>query len=488
MASYSQSKQQGLLDTLAEVRSVNFALPETAKVGEEYIIDGELYVFLGLDSITQKPKYKRVVLNESPRITFNWFQGINANSMPSEASPVSVLDRGFTHVLVVTGIGVSECNLVFETPASTNISQRPFASGAPVTANICEFYDYKPNCIFTIVPTNTGIITVTAEDIVTTTGETISATAQISIQDINTPAGQVVYTGQINSSFTVPQGITEISAVAVGSGGNSVRLGTRNYFYGGGGGALSYSSSIPVTAGEILTISSNTSGYGIRRGSTWLLYAENGGTASISGNGASDIPGGQASNGIGDVKYSGGNGGHHLDVGFTGGQSAGGGAASYTSNGGNSGEVSTTTRTGGGVSSREGGSSFFPSGGYDGPLTYNIITDPPASGSLAGGGVGLQGTTLSNDDVGIKGGGVYGGQSGSRRWSYYSQNSQNPWVFNGEYATNPYNYGGGRGIFDTEQRGGAGFWGDAGSSYPYNGAVRIIWGSGRSYPDNAEDA
>lgn len=98
--------------------------------------------------------------------------------------------------------------------------------------------------------------------------------------------------------FTVPAGVTKISAVAIGAGGGGA--GGINDGGGGGGGALQYLNEISVTAGETLTIVVGTGGApgaigtvgghsGIYRGATQLLRA-NGGSG---GNYATGGAGGQ---------------------------------------------------------------------------------------------------------------------------------------------------------------------------------------------------
>lgn len=49
--------------------------------------------------------------------------------------------------------------------------------------------------------------------------------------------GQVEYTTVGTFTFTVPENVTSISAVAVGGGGNGTKQGSNNHGGGGGGGA-----------------------------------------------------------------------------------------------------------------------------------------------------------------------------------------------------------------------------------------------------------
>ena len=117
----------------------------------------------------------------------------------------------------------------------------------------------------------------------------------------------------------------------------------------------------------------------------------------------------------------------------------GGGAAGYTGNG-NSGD-----------------------GGAQG---YTGVTSNTTFKRRGGGGIGLKGTSVGtrSQDTGR---GAYGGGDGGG-WNNLSGG----------------NYGGG---------GGAGTQSNASTGQGYNGSsgsagLRIIWGSGRSYPSNADDA
>ena len=129
--------------------------------------------------------------------------------------------------------------------------------------------------------------------------------------------GQQLFTA--NTSWPVPPGVSTVCIVCVGAGGTGSGP-------GGGGGALSYSNNVAVTAGETLTIvvGTNVSANGgdsyVNRSATTLVKAKG-------GLGGTLRSGGAASGGIGDVKYSGGNGG-------VGDAEAGGGAAGYAGNGG----------------------------------------------------------------------------------------------------------------------------------------------------------
>lgn len=304
--------------------------------------------------------------------------------------------------------------------------------------------------VFTITPStdeaNEGSfdLTFTASDGINTASVTSTFSLVLAV-----PAGQ--YTQGLGSGggitellydWVVPDGVTSISAVAVGGGGRPLKYSTT--YSGGGGGALAYANNIPVTPGETLTIkrealSLNSQGKGhqgncgILRGSTKLVWAEGGEV----GNRYASAPGGSASNCVGDVAYSGGSGEKITSSSYTAAVAAGG-AAGYTTNGGNNGSKKVGAGSGG---SRMDGSSH----------------------KNGGGGIGLYGTTQGSAGGTNYGDGAYGGGNGSG--SGYGGS------YGGGAGIQSYNYG--YQYISTGTPGGA--------------AVRIIWGDGRSYPDNALD-
>lgn len=253
--------------------------------------------------------------------------------------------------------------------------------------------------------------------------------------------GQQEWTTPGTYSFKVPYNVTRICGVCVGagSGAKSAYISATG---GGGGGALAYTNGVIVTPNETLTVivgagASQASGEdsAIKRSSTILIR---GAGAVYAANGTTGMAGGDAAGCVGDVKISGSAGGNATTTGgYKGG--GGGGAAGYSSSptegkGGTGGQGSSATECGGG-----------------------------------GGGVGLKGIG-SNGSTGANGTGGGGGSGGA----------------SGATGTNS---GGGAGGLCG---GGAGGNADNNTSITFsdnsgNGGVRIIWGSGRSYPSNAAD-
>lgn len=256
--------------------------------------------------------------------------------------------------------------------------------------------------------------------------------------------GQQDFTTVGTTSWVVPANVYSISAVVVGGGG-----GGSAWTSGGGGGRggdLRYAISIPVTPGETLTITVGAGGIkaltavagsggfsNISRGGTSLLQAAGGaGGSSSSGFGATLGTSTPTSANIG-----GGTGGTHAAGGTTN-TSGGGGAAGYTGNGGNSGvgAVAGSAGAGGGGGGGGGGGSGGTGASGGGVGIYGLGANGAAGAS---GAVGLGGS--GGTDGNASTGGVYGGGGGGS-----------------DAATLANAKDGGQ------------------------GAVRIIYGEGRTYP------
>ena len=265
------------------------------------------------------------------------------------------------------------------------------------------------------------------------------------------PNKVTIGTGGI-TNWVVPEGVTSICAIAVGSGGVlKSYTPSSNANSGCGGGGVSFTNNIPVTPGETLIIDGRHVSYNggvnairLMRGSTVLLSANHCAMAGKT-DGTVSRSGASTTGAVGTVRSSGGDGGMRSSTaGAPGGGGGVGGYVNYAS-GGNGGDGSDTTTTNYGTnpSSNSGGSA----GGAG--ATY-------ASSSLrrGGGGIDLLGIGTTGEKYNTPGSGGMAGNS---------------------------SYGGGFG-------GGAP--GQSGASYTSapNGAIRIIWGEGRSFPNNAGDA
>ena len=285
------------------------------------------------------------------------------------------------------------------------------------------------------------------------------------------PVGQQVIT--TTSSFVVPAGVTTLSAVAVGAGsGGGWGDSTNGAGNGGSGGCLRWMSGVPVTPGEILTVTVGVGGTGkssgnnvaspggdtyIQRGTTVLMRAGGGtstGVSTVSSTTGAMPGGGTMGGGLGG---KGGFGGSSSQPGRGGG---GGGAGGYSGNGGDGG--------GGHIGSAP--TSGTGGAGAGGVFGNTIVTT--AGGG--GGGVGLLGAGASGVALQSSGNNGKGGPAGSGGTNggdaTFTDSGTGNICRGGIGGT--YGAGGGGGSYDTQNRGGNGG----------NGAVRIIWGAGRTYP------
>lgn len=310
---------------------------------------------------------------------------------------------------------------------------------------------------------NTYNFTVNVSDGTNTVARTFSMT-------LGSVSGEIVYTTTGTYSWVVPAGVTSIAGVCVsgGCGGGSR--------YGGKGGAVSYGNNIPVTPGETLTITvgaagngSNTTGSGVSTGSlnagggsrisrdtTYLVlaaggnsYAQSVGTYSVGGDGGNGL----SQVGTYGTVYNGGGGG-----------GAGGYAITTASVDGGSGNGGNGLNGGAGG----GGRDTSPAREITGSTTYGNYSY--GSSGRAGGGVGLYGRGSNgaggaNTTAPTYGAGGSGGAAGT--------------------STSGGFYGGGGGGGYTKSVGTISNPANATGDDGGNGAVRIIWGTGRSFPSNA---
>ena len=182
-----------------------------------------------------------------------------------------------------------------------------------------------------------------------------------------------------DSTFVVPAGVTTITVETWGGGGRGGSRTSGSGAYGGGGGGAYSRSVLAVTPGHTNTIkigvgaTSNSS----PGGDSW--FSTNGvvsgavvlakGGQTVPNNSANGANGGSASSGIGDVRYSGGNGANG-----SGSNAGGGGSSAGVSANGVNGSGST-----GGIA---------PAGGGDGGNGRSGSQGNGDAGSVPGGGGG----------------------------------------------------------------------------------------------------
>lgn len=308
----------------------------------------------------------------------------------------------------------------------------------------------------TVVANSTSLLTATS----TQSSKTATRTINFQIQSGLAP-GQAEYTGAGTYTWVAPAGVTSVCVVCIGGGGGGIghdpaTTSTSNSGFGGGGGGLGWKNNIAVTPGQSYTVVVGAGGPGV-------VYANsnNGGnsyfinTSTVAGYGGS-ISG--LTTGGGYVGDGGGNGGY--GGGQPGNGNGGGGAGGYSGNGGNGDQ----NATGGGNGNGGGG------GGGGACTPYSSTAQCNGGG---GGGVGIfgQGTSGSGGTGNPSNSYGFGGNVGSPGGS--ASNGGN--AFNGYGGFGGYYGAGGGGASigaKTLLRGGDG----------RQGAVRIIWGSGRAFP------
>lgn len=269
-----------------------------------------------------------------------------------------------------------------------------------------------------------------------------------------TPSDQQLFTS--SGTFTVPLGVTQVSAVVVGGGGGGGNATNDDEpGAGGGGGGLAYGT-WTVESGQQYTITVGGGGNNgeqgetggtssiTRDGTTYLSATGGGGGSSTDGDSEGGGAGGTSGGTERDGGGSGGQGGATSDS--TTGAGGGGGAAGYSGNGGAGSDRGTTNATAG---SGGGGG-----GGGSGSTTQ-------AGGG--GGGVGVAPSALTNGSAGTGGTGGGGGSGGSDGGSTVTSVGAGGGL-----------YGGGGGGGRSDEGGGDG----------QPGAVRIIWGPNRFYPSS----
>jgi hypothetical protein len=334
-------------------------------------------------------------------------------------------------------------------------------NNASVSANI--FYQHSvtpPTANFVTLGAEVTSSTITISGLNPSTSYTIYAQAKqtnwnnsgvVSItQTTNAVQGQQLFTS--SGTWVAPAGVTSVSVLLVGGGdGGYYTFNTRcddfgcindfRYFIYNGGD-LRYSNNVSVTPGQSYTITVGAGGIGARNGGgtsaqTSSAFGINAGTGGANSTGiSSTILGGNGGNG---TSLS----GSLLEYGQSsttpGGWNGGSGAGGYSGNGGTGGRTKASNMAGTNVNPTSG------NGGGGSGARGGSTTEFPIPPARSGGGVGLLGTGSS----GIAPTGIGNGNPGS----------------GGVGAL----YGGG---------GGSG-----GNGSP--GAVRIMWGGGRSYPSNA---
>jgi len=302
----------------------------------------------------------------------------------------------------------------------------------------------------------------------------------------NNVVGAVEFTSAGTYTFFPPPGVTEVHVVCIGAGARGGRFNFTGDEYAGGGGGLGWRNNIPVAAGQGYTVvvgSGNGAGYveGADGGDSYFIS-----TATVAGLGGKTgrIAGTTGTTIVGTITnlvigfMSGAGGGYVGDGGGRGGRgfSGGGGAGGYFGSGGDGGQFPLSSTTFDGLDAQL-GSGGAGGGGGAGDATASWYFYRAGGGGSGTGyyGINLTGRGGFRGNTPTFGSGLRGqfGIPGSHGQNAEG-NSNNPIGGSGGFPGG----GGGRserpGAYGTaETHGGGG-----------NGAVRIMWGKGRSYPYN----
>lgn len=205
--------------------------------------------------------------------------------------------------------------------------------------------------------------------------------------------------------WLVPLGVTSVQVEVIGPGGGG---GSGLAQKGGGGGGYSKSNAVAVTPGGTAYINVPGSTAYASSADAWFNASVNSAptttiTGALAKSGSSGI-GGQASAGIGDLKYSGGNGGNNT---VTSGRIKGGGGGGAAGPGGagtagGAGWTGTTSGAGGG-----GGAAAV---GTNGGAATSTVGGNGGNQTLGGQG-GTGGTASVAPTAGVQGGGGGGGSA-----------------------------------------------------------------------------
>ena len=285
-------------------------------------------------------------------------------------------------------------------------------------------------------------------------------TTSTTITTPGVPVNQAEFTTAGTFSWTAPTGVTSVSVVAVGGGGGGYDV------TGGGGGGLGYKNNITVVPGQSYTVVVGDKGvqsaYPESEGEdSYFINATTVKGGGGIGGGSYQPPGGgtaSAGNGSGGdyVGDGGGNGGD----GGSGGGSGGGGAGGYSGDGGDGGDADANGSNGSG-------------GGGGGGGGGSSQSHPNYAIGGSGGGVGILGEGTSGSAGTYTQGSSTGGTGGSGGNDGFDGEAAGACASSNQPTT--------EGLY-----GGGGASGNNGNCAKRGapGVVRIIWGTGRSFPSN----
>jgi hypothetical protein len=408
--------------------------------------------------------------------------GENAQSFPTYSVSVSktmITENSETVVCTVSTTGILDGTvLLWSTSGTVHPSQLKVTSGYVVVKG-------NSATITLVSNPNSAVDGPTAFNVRIHSGDInnppVATSSLVSIVDSsNSTTGQTTFTVPGTYSFTVPNNVYMVHAMCVGGGGSGASsIGKSG---GGAGGGLGWKNNIAVNPGQQFTVVVGAGGAGFSTytagiNGTDSYFISPSTVAGLGGMGGT-ASGAVATGGsyVGDGGGTGGNGGISTSTANEGQGSGGGGAGGYTGNGGTGGNGQGNQTPGAAPTAGSGG------GGGGGGATWGTVNGNgnAQSAGAGGGGVGLLGqgangtatATPTNYTASTGGGGGSGGTNGGNGTANFAASETS-----GAGGV----YGGGSG--------GATGAGMSGSPANYvtaagGGAVRIIWGLGRSYPSS----
>ena len=339
-------------------------------------------------------------------------------------------------------------------------------------------------------------------------------------------SGEQIFTTSGTSTWRAPEGVTSVCVVCVGGGGASGKGEHHQGGQGGAGGGLAYKNDIDVVPGSSYTVTVGAGGAGYTGGGKNRQKQAEAGTISSSNGGTSTFmntsaTGGQHGGGkstdwtkqrdIDKQRPAGGAPSGTYDGGGTGGKCEG--SSSYKKRDNGTDFMSSGGGGAGGYSGAGGKGAGSLKTGTRGDPKYTLVDATAGSGGGGGGGgarLVLHGNTDSYGGAGGGGVGLYGEKSDgaaglNQPWTISTRDQFDRTDAKSQVDVNVAGgggSGGNRGNLGSElsktAKGGSGglYGGGAGSCHGLydsgngadggNGAVRIIWGPGRSFPSNAD--
>jgi hypothetical protein len=223
-----------------------------------------------------------------------------------------------------------------------------------------------------------------------------------------------------SGTFTVPAGVTKISAVLIGGGGAGGGSGGGVGGNGGGGGGLVYINDYPVSPGQTLTVvvggggvavSGNAGGDGGNSSITGIAAAFGGKGGAATANAPVSLGGSGSveSNVVNSGISTGGSSGNGTNTAGGG----GGGSAGYSGNGGSGGTTAGTPSGAGSGGGAGGGSQGNGDNGGNGGGGIGILGQGSSGESGGGGGSGGENGVIASSTTGSNGGNYGGGGGGA---------------------------------------------------------------------------